>query len=258
MTDSALASHQYNGQLITQLSEDATIANMTIPKGYVNATEMCKANGKRFDKYMTFSKTPEFLEELSKISVDPSQGVSNIIYTTEGQRITGTWVSFPVAINIAQWISPAFAAWASVTLALVIQGDYRALTVEAEEAQKKVQKLWEEVRLAGKVTRRSLTDSIKDWYSRNPGATRCPMPGMIARVTDAVYTAIWGLKAVDIEKHLNCDRHVLRDNLDPASLKYLDRVEAAVMEYIDEDNIKPIDAVPMVRIRNKSLPLVAA
>jgi hypothetical protein len=76
-----LISHDFNGQVISQLQQDTLINGVMIPKGFVNATEMCKANGKRWAKYREYSKTQPFLDALSKITDSPLEGRS--FYTIE-------------------------------------------------------------------------------------------------------------------------------------------------------------------------------
>lgn len=138
-------------------------------------------------------------------------------------------------------------ALASTTLDIIINDK---LGVDYQKGQaERIAK----ARLLGKATRRELTDAIKDWYDRNPGGTRCPMFAMIARTTDAIYQAIWGVTALELEEFLGCERHKSRDFLCEADLRRLDRVEWTVMDCIDDDNVKPIDAVASVKIRERQL-----
>jgi len=89
----------------------------------------------------------------------------------------------------------------------------------------------------------------KDWYQQNPGGTTCPQHAMYARTTDAIYQTLWGMKAIEIELRLGCERHQLRNHLSVDCLRILDRAEDRVTEFIDLDNIKPIDAVAAAGIR---------
>lgn len=242
--------HDFKGNLIQQLSEDTLINEILIPKGYVNATQICQTNGKRWAKYMEFSKTPAFLEALEEVS--PPEGLTHIIVISEGaNEYRGTWVCLPVAMNLAQWCSPIFAAWAAIVLSAVISGDYEALTEEAAFAQAKLQEIWDKVRAEGILTRRGLTNAIQDWYQRNPGATSRPPFVMYAQTTNAIYQALWDMTALELEEYLECDRHESRNNLSATDLRHLERAEAAVMDFIDEDNIKPIDAVALSNIRRR-------
>ncbi len=246
--------HIYNQIEISQISEDTVIGGKLIPKGYVNATAMCKANGKRIAKYYEFSKTSPFLDELKAISGCPLEGHPEIIIEVSGNTQQGTWVSFPVAMNLAQWLSPKFAAWAAITLATVINGDYKALTEEAAEAQAKLQESWNTIRQAGKVTRRRLTDSIKEWYQRN--SAPFPLYNMYAKTTNGIYKALWDMDAVQIEEVLGCKRNEARNHLNSDCLMALERAEDRVMEFIDEDNLSPVDAVEAATLRRCRYALV--
>jgi hypothetical protein len=251
MADSNLTSHMFNGQAINQLSEDTVIGGVTIPKGYVNATEMCKANGKKLAGYLRNKSTEEFLIAMED---DMQICTSSLIIEIEAYGLQGTWVHHLIALDLAAWISPKFKVWANKTLWYVINGDFKALTPEAQKAKDELDAIWERVRDAGKVTRRGLTDAIKDWYERNPGGTSRPLHAMISHTTNLIYKALWGMDAVQLEKHLGCDRNKSRDFMDEKSLKLVDRAESLVMDYIDEDNIKPVDAVPLANIRKAKTP----
>jgi len=71
----ALVSRSWNGTPISRRTSD----------GYVNATAMCKANGKRWKDYR---------------ESDRCQGQGG-----------GTWVHPQVAVDLARWISAPFAVW---------------------------------------------------------------------------------------------------------------------------------------------------
>lgn len=143
----SILSHQFNQINIDQLSEDTVINGKLIPAGYVNATQVCKANGKKLDKYFENSKTKPFIEALKILHSrrSPSGGERELVIVNQGgneKENQGTWIHYHVAMNLAQWISPEFAAWAAVVLADVIDGNFKALTVEAEEAQQRLNQIW--------------------------------------------------------------------------------------------------------------------
>ncbi|KAK9816104.1 hypothetical protein WJX74_003750, partial [Apatococcus lobatus] len=76
--------------------------------GYFDATKMCKSGGRRLDKYVDFSKTRDFLEELgSSLQLPIHNGEGAMIKSARGSA-GGTWVHRKVAINLATWISPRF------------------------------------------------------------------------------------------------------------------------------------------------------
>lgn len=160
-----------------------------------------------------------------------------------------------VVISIAAWISPEFEVWASDVLLRVINGEFLALTAEADQAKKTLDDFWQKVRAEGKVTRRTLTDAIKDWYINNSDSTTYPQSAMYANTTNAIYQALWGMTALEIESRLGCDRNQLRSHLSEACLKDLERAEHRVMEFVDDDKIKPVDAVLAADLRKSRVEL---
>jgi hypothetical protein len=75
---------------------------------YVNATAMCKANGKQWNDYWRLDRATEYLEALSS---ETGISVSNLCLVTKGGAYQGTWVHPQVAIDLARWISAPFAVW---------------------------------------------------------------------------------------------------------------------------------------------------
>ena len=75
--------------------------------GYVNATAMCKANRKRWSDYRESDRCQLYLDALSQTTEIP---VFDLIQSRQGQG-AGTWVHRQVAVDLARWISPAFAVW---------------------------------------------------------------------------------------------------------------------------------------------------
>jgi hypothetical protein len=114
---------------------------------------------------------------------------------------------------------------------------------------------WLKNRATGIIARRTLTDSIKDWYERNPGVTSRPYCAMFSVTTNAIYQALWGMDASQLEKTLSCGKTESRDYMDADSLKYLEYAEARVSEFIDDD-IKPNDAVLTANIKPRKVPTV--
>jgi len=87
-------------------------SSITIPMredGYINATMLCKAGGKRLDNYIRSSK--EFIEVL-KNSFPQIEGME-LITSKIGGNHTGTWVHRKIGYHLAQWLSPNFAVQVS-------------------------------------------------------------------------------------------------------------------------------------------------
>jgi phage antirepressor YoqD-like protein len=99
-----------NANLIPHTFKDATITQKR-SDGYIFATAMCKAAGKRWAKYAENAQTKEFLEALSlEVRIRTSKLV--VKYQGRGDIVLqGTWVHPKVAIHLAHWLSPEFAVW---------------------------------------------------------------------------------------------------------------------------------------------------
>jgi len=82
------------------------IVEQRIGDGYINATAMCKAAGKKFAHYAELKTTVAFLSELSS---DIGIPISKLVQSIRGGKAQGTWVHPQVAIHLAQWLSPRFA-----------------------------------------------------------------------------------------------------------------------------------------------------
>lgn len=97
-----LIPHETRGFIIHQRPKD----------GYINATAMCQAAGKRWFDYKRQLTTQPFLDELSSATGIPA---SEIIQSLSGghPHLQGTWVHPRVAIHLAQWLSPEFAVQVS-------------------------------------------------------------------------------------------------------------------------------------------------
>jgi hypothetical protein len=84
--------------------------------GYVNATAMCQANGRLFADYARLARTQEYLTALA-VAVTPVAGNpitgSSLIRTIQGgtPSLQATWIHPRLAVDLARWISPAFAVW---------------------------------------------------------------------------------------------------------------------------------------------------
>ena len=142
---------------------------------------MCRVNGKRYDIYRKSKSNTEFIDGIKVHTPNGGSKYEPVELTVEGNTIfKGTWVHYKIALHLGIWISPEFGNWAMETLMNVINGDFQALTKEAAEAQAQLNKAWDKIRAAGKVTRRKLTDAIRDWYIRNPNGTSRPQHAMYA------------------------------------------------------------------------------
>ena len=97
-----LIPHDYRGEIIGQRAGD----------GYINATAMCKAAGRKFNDYARLGATGPFLAALAAETGIPA---TELIQSVSGghPHLQGTWVHPQVSINLAQWASPRFAVLVS-------------------------------------------------------------------------------------------------------------------------------------------------
>ena len=99
MDHPALVSRSWNGTPISRRTSD----------GYVNATAMCKANGKRWKDYRESDRCQRYLDALESVA-----GISVhalVESRSGGAGGGGTWVHPQVAVDLARWISAPFAVW---------------------------------------------------------------------------------------------------------------------------------------------------
>jgi hypothetical protein len=78
--------------------------------GYVNATAVCQANRKRWNDYARLERTEAYIAALAADAGFPATG---LVVSIKGGRpeLQGTWVHPRLAVDLARWISPAFAVW---------------------------------------------------------------------------------------------------------------------------------------------------
>lgn len=93
----SLISRSWNGTPISRRTTD----------GYVNATAMCKANGRQWSKYRETDRCQEYIDALAQTS---DFGGLNPIETRAGNG-GGTWIHPQLAVDLARWISAPFAVW---------------------------------------------------------------------------------------------------------------------------------------------------
>lgn len=98
----SLINHEVDGLEIPQRVTD----------GYINATALCQASGKKLSHYLENKATQEFLAALS---ADAGIPASALVLVTKGGNPTtqGTWIHPDIAVNLGQWLSPRFAVLVS-------------------------------------------------------------------------------------------------------------------------------------------------
>ena len=81
--------------------------------GFVNATAMCKAGGREWFSYFRTERTQAYIAALAAVPQICGTGIGGLVQSIQGGRpeFQGTWVHPRLAVDLARWISPAFAVW---------------------------------------------------------------------------------------------------------------------------------------------------
>jgi uncharacterized C2H2 Zn-finger protein len=74
--------------------------------GYVNATQLCKAGGKKISHWINLESTKKIISVLASNAGIPAL---NLIEKNVGGNHSSTWIHPDLAIQLAQWLSPEFA-----------------------------------------------------------------------------------------------------------------------------------------------------
>jgi hypothetical protein len=113
-----MLTHFWRDSEINQMPQSGQISKYTIPKGYVNASQMAKANSKLLGDYTRLKSTKEYLQALEN---DMGIPISLLIIEVKGYaNEQSTWVHPEIAIDLARWVSVSFRIWANRTLMKVM------------------------------------------------------------------------------------------------------------------------------------------
>ena len=104
-----MQSHQFSLSLI-QHQVSNSVVEQRGDNGYINATALCKAAGKRWHNYVRQETTGHFLRAL-----EAKTRISALVLIQEVRvaGVTAMWVHPKVAIHLAQWLSADFAVQVS-------------------------------------------------------------------------------------------------------------------------------------------------
>ena len=98
-----------------------------------------------------------------------------------------------------------------------------------------------ENRVAGKVNRRSLTDSIKDYKIINSHLPKDYLDNLYWATTNKIYRGLFGRDAAKLRKDWNCEKP--RDVMTHSELFNLAMLEQVTASFIDNQKLNPFVAV---------------
>jgi KilA-N domain len=114
---------------------------------FINATQLCKAGGKKFSHWYPLDSTKELIKELENNLKNCEAGIPasriklvDIIKGNSKVYKQGTWIHPDLAIQLAQWISPVFSIQVSRWIReLFIVGNVSINSKKSDEELKKLQ-----------------------------------------------------------------------------------------------------------------------
>lgn len=75
---------------------------------YINATQLCKAGGKKFNHWYALDSTKDLIKELEKNLSTNGHKCLKLVDKKVGGNHSGSWIHPRLATHIAMWISPKF------------------------------------------------------------------------------------------------------------------------------------------------------
>jgi hypothetical protein len=70
-------------------------------------------HGDRWNHYAANYRSQSYIASLAAVTGNPATGIGGLIQTIQGGQphLQGTWIHPRLAVDLARWISPAFAVW---------------------------------------------------------------------------------------------------------------------------------------------------
>ncbi len=120
-----------NGVMIESRSSDK----------FINATQMCKAGGKKFNDWYKINTTKELIKTLNDdLNVNAKIFALKLIDKKVGGSHSGSWIHPDLAVQLAQWISPSFAIQVSRWIReLFLTGNVSINSNKSDEELKELQ-----------------------------------------------------------------------------------------------------------------------
>ena len=108
--------------------------------GWINATHIAKAHGKRLDVWLKTDETQDYLSSIGKYLNTTKRW--DLIQARRGNN-GGTWLHPKLAVVFARWLNVDFAVWCDMHITEVLSGnavgsmqEYQQALQELSEAQK--------------------------------------------------------------------------------------------------------------------------
>lgn len=120
----SIINFNYNNRVISQRED-----------GYINLTQMCRANKKQIGHYLSLKSTNAYIE---RVSIDIGIPISELVDVIKGgePEKQGSWGHKLIAVNLARWISPAFAVWCDAHIFNLMSTGQTSLEIDPFEEMK--------------------------------------------------------------------------------------------------------------------------
>lgn len=199
--------------------------------GYINLNDIAKSTGKRVDVWLRISRTKELLVEFEKQQLNTTSmcSLNQAILTTRG-REGSTWAHPDIAIQFAQWCSPAFALWCSrIIREYMVNGAGNPL--------------WHVQRQKIKDSNEIMRDAIAAYVQRHESELSENRKKFVYNnVNDKIAIALVGCRPAKFKRDRNAN--TFRDALSKDELNNLEQLEMLVTKLIEQTDLCPLEAVP--------------
>jgi hypothetical protein len=132
--------------------------------GWINATEMCKANGKVWSEFLRTERCKTYLDALAKLREIP---IVYLYEATEG-RNGETWIDPDLATELARWISPEFSVFVNQSFRKAYENKEKVLPGTLQEDLDKAKSLANLVDFAGGSKKDSVALSLTVLSTKHP------------------------------------------------------------------------------------------
>lgn len=105
--------------------------------GFINLTQMCKANGTKLNDFLRLKSTKAYIASMAS---ETGKCASEIIEITKGgdPKFQGSWGHPEIAILLAQWISPEFHRWCNAHIFVLMSQGQTSLDIDPFERMQEI------------------------------------------------------------------------------------------------------------------------